>query len=67
MVQSPLELMWQRSLLLGKGSSLAYAHEIFLGMLKIGPANPCNNKLIWSGLIMYMLELPFNYWGIITL
>ena len=66
MVQSPLELMWQRSLLLGKGSSLAHVHEIFLGMLKIGPVNPCNNKLIWSGLIMYMLELPFDYWGIIT-
>ena len=35
---------------IGKGSSLAHAYNIFLGMTKIGPANPCNNKFILSGL-----------------
>jgi hypothetical protein len=50
-VQPSVQLFtWQRSKVQGKGSPIAHAHTFFLGIIKIRLANPCNNKLIWSGL-----------------
>ena len=40
-----------------RGRHLRMRMKVFLGMLKIGPANPCNNKLIWSGLTYKLLKL----------
>ena len=47
--------MWPRSLLLGKWSSFSHVHESFLRMLKVELVNPCNGKLIWSGLISKLI------------
>ena len=34
-----------------RGRNCACAFNFFSNKVKTGPANPCNNKLIWSGLI----------------
>ena len=46
-----------------RGRHLCMCMKVFLGMLKIGPANLCINKLIWSGLTtMYYSLHSFYLW-----
>ncbi len=45
-------------MIFGKGLTLCMHIKFFsLGKAKIGPANPSNNKLIWSGLSTFVLQV----------